>query len=213
MMVKNNIYTKITYVALILILVIGLVGLGIINYRTEQELKSAQASLVVTQETLKTETEKCLKLNEELEIANTIIDSLKSDEYIVGTTVTNKEIEMIAQTVWGEARGQDTIEKAAVVWCILNRVDVKNQSIAEVITSPNQFVGYSKNNPVTDELVDLTRDVIMRWKMEKVCVGEVGRVLPHNYLWFRGYDGDNHFRNAYNGDYNIWDWNCWNPYK
>ncbi len=30
---------------------------------------------------------------------------------------------MIAKTIWGEARGTSMTEKAAVAWCILNRVD------------------------------------------------------------------------------------------
>ncbi len=33
------------------------------------------------------------------------------------------EVEMIAKTIWGEARGTSMTEKAAVAWCILNRVD------------------------------------------------------------------------------------------
>lgn len=36
------------------------------------------------------------------------------------------EVEMLARLIWGEARGvaSDT-EKAAVVWCVLNRVDAE----------------------------------------------------------------------------------------
>ena len=37
---------------------------------------------------------------------------------------TEAELELIAQTVWAEARGVESrAEQAAVVWCILNRVD------------------------------------------------------------------------------------------
>ena len=201
------------YVISLLILIVGFVIICNNNYKITEQLESTQATLELTQENLRVEAEKYVALSNELDTANTIIDAMKDKEYVVGVTVTNKEIEMIAKTVWGEARGQDTIEKAAVIWCILNRVDANNQSIAEVITRPNQFVGYNKNHPVSDELVELTKDVIARWKMEKVCNGDVGRVLPKNYLWFNGYGGNNHFRNAYSGNYDVWDWNCWNPYS
>lgn len=127
--------------------------------------------------------------------------------------ITQSDVEMIAKTVWGEARGQSTMEQAAVIWCILNRVDRGDGTIAEVITKPNQFVGYSKNNPATDKLCALAKDVLARWQMEKVCTGDVGRVLPNNYYYFYGDGKDNHFRDKYKGDYTIWNWDCWDPYS
>lgn len=40
------------------------------------------------------------------------------------TLWTGADLELIAQTVWAEARGVESrAEQAAVVWCILNRVD------------------------------------------------------------------------------------------
>lgn len=213
-MKKNNkVWKTIAYITPMLILIIGLVSFGFNNYRTKQQLELVQSDLESTQETLRLEVKKNTDLVEELKRTNEVISAREGEVYFIDCEVTENELNMIAKTVYGEARGQDDIEKAAVIWCILNRVDSSRSSIASVITTPNQFVGYNPNNPVTDEIYDLTKDVIARWKIEKICSGDVGRVLPKNYKWFLGYDGDNHFRNKYSGDYHIWDWDCWNPYE
>jgi hypothetical protein len=134
------------------------------------------------------------------------------EEYIVDIEINTTEVELIAKTVYGEAGNQDAMGQAAVIWCILNRVDAGYGTITEVITAKNQFVGYRRSNPVKDEIKALTEDVLARWQMEKICCGEVGRVLPSDYLWFRGDGQRNYFRNAYRGNYDVWDWDCWNPY-
>jgi hypothetical protein len=156
-----------------------------------------------------------MQTRKDLNDANTIIEALKDEEYVVGFTVTNTEINMLAKTVWGEARGTNKMEQSAVVWCILNRVDAGWGSISEVITAPNQFHGYSPNFPVTDEIRALVEDVVARWKFEKACGGNVGRTLPSNYLYFRADSTglSNVFRTEWDGNYEVWNWDCWNPYE
>lgn len=126
---------------------------------------------------------------------------------------TDEKVTMLAQMVWGEARGvpSDT-EKAACVWCALNRVDNGMGSIVEVLTKPKQFVGYHEDNPVDDELITLCIDVLTRWYAEKDGQANVGRVLPSDYLWFSGDGERNHFRNAYRGG-DRWDWSLPSPYE
>lgn len=122
------------------------------------------------------------------------------------------DIELLAKTVYGEARGCSRIEQSAVIWCILNRVDVSGYTIEEVVTAKYQFTGYNSEHPVTFEFYTLAEDVLARWIMEKHCMGEVGRTLPSEYQWFTGNGKENIFRDKYDGDYTIWDWNCYNPY-
>lgn len=56
------------------------------------------------------------------------------------------EVEALAKMLYGEARGvvSDT-EKAACVWCVLNRVDDPRfpDTVLEVVAAPYQFAGYS----------------------------------------------------------------------
>lgn len=126
---------------------------------------------------------------------------------------TDEEVIVLAKMVWGEARGvpSDT-EKAACVWCALNRVDQGYGSIVTVVAAPYQFVGYREENPVDDEMITLCIDVLTRWYAEKDGQTDVGRVLPKEYLWFSGDGSRNHFRNAYRGG-NRWDWSLPSPYE
>ena len=84
----------------------------------------------------------------------------------------DSDVEYIAKTLYGECVGvKSDTEKAAVVWCILNRVDYKGyacgKSIEYVVTFPNQFQGYSPDHPVLDSLKNLAIDVLCRWHSEK----------------------------------------------
>ena len=127
-------------------------------------------------------------------------------------TLNLNEVELLAKTVYGEARGCSTLEQSAVIWCILNRVDAGYGSVEDVVTAPYQFTGYDVEHPVTEEFAALAEDVLARWILEKHCIGEVGRTLPSEYKWFLGNGRENIFRDQYSGDYNIWDWDCYNPY-
>ena len=126
------------------------------------------------------------------------------------------EIPYIARTVWGEARGCSKTEQAAVIWCILNRVDSSIRympdNIIDVVTQKHQFLGYVKTFPVTEKIRELVIDVLTRWEMEKAGVENVGRVLPPEYMWFHGDGWHNHFRNSYRGG-NRWDWSLDSPYE
>lgn len=106
------------------------------------------------------------------------------------------EAEYIAKTIWGEARGCSPAEQAKVAWCILNRVDDGRfgDGIVDVITKPDQFIGYSASHPVTDEHYKIAVDTIDKWQREKA--GEsVVRELAKDKLYFNSDGkGNNVFR-------------------
>ena len=120
---------------------------------------------------------------------------------------TEREIWMIARTIWGEAEVCNTTERAGVAWCILNRADAWGLSIEEVITAEGQFHGYKPNGECPVEFYELAADVVSRWEREHAGEEDVGRVLPKEYLWFRGNKEQTHnrFRNAWDGDYDVWE--------
>ena len=126
----------------------------------------------------------------------------------------DREIKMLAQVVYNEARGvKGTHHKAAVMWCVLNRVDSENSfdnSIVEVLSFPNAFAWWS-NTPVEDQFVVLAEDVLTRWLLEKEGFDNVGRVLPSDYYFFHGANGYNHFRKNYSSK-EYWDWSLESPY-
>lgn len=110
---------------------------------------------------------------------------------------TPEDAELIAKTVWGEARGCTPEGQAQVVWCILNRVDADEfpDTIKGVVTQPLQFHGYSPSYPVTPEILAVVNDVLDRWNLEKNGL-VVTRELPSEFLYFTGDKAqrENHFR-------------------
>jgi len=127
------------------------------------------------------------------------------------------DVELIAKTLYGECRGvQSQTEKAAVAWCILNRVDTKGyacgHSVEYVVTFKNQFQGYDEDHPVTQELKKLAEDVLIRHHKEQEGETDVGRVLPKEYIYFVGDTIRNYFTTEFLGkDY--WEWSLESPYE
>lgn len=138
-------------------------------------------------------------------------ESKEKETYI--THYTEDDIIMLAKLLYSECRGVDSVtEQACVVWTVLNRVDYDGISIAEAVTSPHQFA-YSSSVPIWDDLYWLAEDVLSRWNAEQNGDTSVGRVLPPDYRWFGGDGKQNHFRNAYSGNYQIWDYSLESPYE
>lgn len=124
------------------------------------------------------------------------------------------DVEAIAKTLYGECRGVSSdMEKAAVAWCILNRVDAGfADSILGVVSAPRQFSGYNESHPLIPELVLIAEDVLIRWHKEKEGEVDVGRVLPPEYLWFNGDGNSNRFVSSY-GSTDYWNWECIDVYS
>ena len=103
------------------------------------------------------------------------------------------DVSYISKTIYGEACGCSDIEKEAVAWCILNRVDSDGfpDTIEKVVTAPYQFHGYSPDNP--DIFGELVEDVLIRHHF-----GERG--IDESLCWFSGNGRYNTFRNAWRSE-------------
>lgn len=128
---------------------------------------------------------------------------------------TGEELEMLAKVVYREARGiEDPAQQAAVIWCILNRVDTHSSewgdTIKSVITYPNAFA-WIPNTPVETKFLLLAADVCERWNLEKAGATQVGRTLPSTYLFFTGDGKVNNFTEEWKGA-EYWDWSLPSPY-
>lgn len=119
----------------------------------------------------------------------------------------------IAKVLYAECGGVPSVtEQACVAWTILNRVDKYESTVYSVVRAPNQYA-FRSGSPVNDDLLDLAYDVLDRWNREKNGETGVGRVLPPEYTFFEGDGSHNHFRDNYNGSYNIWDYSLESPYE
>ena len=152
-----------------------------------------------------------------ISIILTLFLSLFAPLNLIGTNPDPADAEIMARCMWGECRGApSTQEKAAVAWCILNRVDDERwpDTIKEVITQPTQFTGYLRSNPIDKELLWLANDVLDRWEREKAGEEEVGRVLPRDYCYFvKGRGRQNNFSTTWPVGSKIWDWSLEDPYE
>lgn len=150
-----------------------------------------------------------------------IVEGVPREPNAPGSTVTmedlypptDEELTILAKIVYREARGiGDKTHQAAVIWCILNRVDngYWGNTISEVATYPKAFA-WVPDTPVEPELLLLAADVCERWNLEKAGASEVGRVLPREYLYFTGNGKLNHFTTEWKGT-RVWDWSLESPY-
>lgn len=111
----------------------------------------------------------------------------------------DKTVAVLAKVLQGEARGvKSDTNKAAVVWCVLNRVDagMRGDTVIECAVAANQFNYHRKARP-SESLKAIAKDVLDRWLREKYGETDVGRVLPKDYCFFHGNGKYNVFRNRY----------------
>lgn len=118
-------------------------------------------------------------------------------ENVVVAKYSSRDVTLVAQTIWGEARGCSRDEQKLVAWCICNRADAREQSIEEVVTAPHQFAGFNPEHPVDAELVAVAEEVLQAWSR-----GEDALILPpyantSDYQFFHGDGEHNWFREEY----------------
>lgn len=120
-------------------------------------------------------------------------------EYSIHYEYTDEEIDMIAKTVWGEARGCAPEEQRLVVWTILQRVDDPKfpDTIAEVITARNQFAGYEPSYPIWDEIRKLCHEEVEAWSRGAEPPTHTVYAPTAPYLFFDGDGSNNWFREEY----------------
>lgn len=113
------------------------------------------------------------------------------EEAVVEWVPPEEDIIYISRTIWGEARGCCQLEREAVAWCILNRVDSPKfpDTIEKVVTAKYQFQGYSPNFPY-ENFYDEAKDVLIRHHNRE-------RGIDPSLLYFSGNGKYNTFRDEY----------------
>ena len=112
---------------------------------------------------------------------------------------TEQDIELLAKTVWGEGRGCSPDEQRLVVWVVIQRLEAGRygNTIAAVVTKPNQFKGYRRGNPVCPEIYALLQVELEKW----VRGGRPPTLEPFAvsvpYLYFDSGKGHNWYRRKF----------------
>jgi spore germination cell wall hydrolase CwlJ-like protein len=130
-------------------------------------------------------------------------DLQETDMPILGNpelAYTEDELEMLAKTVWGEARGCTPDEWRLVIWTVFQRVDSESSdfrsqnSIEAVLTYPLAFTGYRVSNPVDPDILALVTEEAHAWQYgaEAPTFEPYAATLP--YLFFDGDGCHNWYR-------------------
>ena len=77
----------------------------------------------------------------------------------------NTQCEMLARVLYG-VKDNSKQDLKTLCWCVFNRVDNPNypNTLEDVIAQPKQWMGYSENNPVLDELYKIAKEQIQLWQ-------------------------------------------------
>ena len=76
-----------------------------------------------------------------------------------------QEAEYIAKVLYGTARNHNERDQRTLVWCILNRVDSVGypDTVKEVCQQASQWISYSDDNPIMNDLYDLAMAELNTW--------------------------------------------------
>lgn len=77
----------------------------------------------------------------------------------------NQEGEYLARMLYGTALDHDERDQRTAIWCALNRVDSPGfpDSVKEVCQQESQWIGYSDNNPILNDLYNLAIEELTTW--------------------------------------------------
>lgn len=75
------------------------------------------------------------------------------------------EAEACARVLYGTAKDNCPADQMAVVWCIINRCENANypNTIEEVCAQPQQFMGYSDENPIIGSMYEIAYKQLEIW--------------------------------------------------
>lgn len=102
------------------------------------------------------------------------------------------DVALVSRTIWGETRGCPEEEQLGTGWCIVlrKRSPAFPDTIEGVILQPNQWQGYSPNNP-EEPFHDMAREILIADHN-----GEAGP-LPEGFFWCSGDGKHQTFRNEW----------------
>ena len=180
---------------------------------------ACHASIAENEEAIEREEEYIRKIQYKRSEADIFMDSLDDvmKEELVRSVLSENDEILLAKMLYGEDRENPMYMRAAIIWCVFNRMEASNKSISDMIT-PAIFPGYMEGNPVKDWAINIIRDVTIRYVLEMNGFENVGRVLPKEYLWYEQFEGhrDHAFKTTLKvSDPNciLWDWSLPSPYK
>ena len=110
---------------------------------------------------------KLLRVELQSDYDSQMTELMKYYEYGGDVSQIELEAEYIAKVLYGyyTVANHAVSDFRAIVWCIINRVEHYSHpdTVAEVCDQPNQWMGYSVNNPVLQDLYDIALTELKIW--------------------------------------------------
>ena len=112
---------------------------------------------------------------------------------------TDRDVEILAKTVWGEARDCAPEEWRLVVWTVLQRVGAAGwgDTIEAVATAKYQFAGYRASNPVDPGIRETVAAELANWASGAAPPTHPVYAPTTPYFYFDGDGKNNYFREAW----------------
>ncbi len=112
------------------------------------------------------------------------------------------EAEVVAKVLYGTALHNTREQQEAVVWCILNRVENSfyPDNVIDVCRQDRQWMGYSDDNPILQELYDVAYDILtgyyegsyramspeyvfLSWSSTEIVLRDTFEETSHTHYW------------------------------
>ena len=86
-------------------------------------------------------------------------------EYGADASQVEQEAECLSKLVYGVAKDHPVSDQKGVVWCALNRVEQPGypDTVIEVCEQPKQWIGYSNDNPVLEDIYEMVLEELKIW--------------------------------------------------
>ena len=103
--------------------------------------------------------------NIEPEVLTALVIPIEPTPVYTEPPYTDRDIELLVKTVWGEARGCSQEEWRLVVWTVLQRVDADDwgDTVEDVVTAKYQFIGYRTGNPIDPVIYAVVIEELTEW--------------------------------------------------
>jgi len=156
---KKNHLNGIKMAVIYLLIIVIAVMIAVVSQRVKYEKQIAEIYKAHEEEMVALRIELCNEYEGQMN------ELERYYEYGGDVTEIEREAEFIAKVLYGMARNHSSADQRAVVWCILNRVEHRSHpnTIKEVCEQPKQWIGYSNENPVLEELYDIALTELKTW--------------------------------------------------
>ena len=162
---KNQKYQTVLW--LVLLVLVSLVSRGYQYVNDKEAFEAEKAEIIAEHDAVIERMEQ--ERVEEIAAVRAEYEELSPEEVI------DQEAIYLAKMLYGNARNNSERDQRTNVWCALNRVDSPGypNTVQGVCEQASQWMGYSDDNPVLNNLYELAKGELIKWHNgERPCLSD-----------------------------------------